>query len=350
VARRRKPEPDRGGRPVAAAAVRVVTRESASDLAARALAAAGLRPEEAASVADVLVEAELAGHATHGLIRVAPLCEFLRKTRRGRMRVLREAAAWALIDAAGEIGYLAAPRAVDLACEKASAAGVAVVGVRNTTHAGFMGVYAARASARGMIGAVCADTFPLVAPTGATEALLGTNPLAVAFPSPEGDVVVDLSTAAVTVGELLVLESAHTLVPPGLAYDSEGRPTADPAAARRGAVVPFGGPKGYCLALVLQLLSGALTGAGLFPARGEGYGILAAALAPGLFTSREEFAQEMKLLRTRLKALRRERPGVEVLLPGERARLERESRLMSGIEVRAEILDGISAIAGEAIR
>ena len=321
-----------------------IPAERARQLAGGALVASGLAAEKAGAVADVLVEAELAGRATHGLIRVPSLCGSVGKAERGEPEVVRDGAAWALIDGAGELGYLTASSAVDLACEKAQAFGVGIVGVRNTTHAGFMGYYVRRAAARGVIGAITADTFPRLAPTGSTEALLGTNPLAVAFPARPDPIVVDLSTAAVTNGQLMMLGALGTQLPPGLAFGADGGPTTDPAEALAGAVVPFGGPKGYCLALVVQLLSSALVGADVIPERGGNYGVFAAALDPGIFTSREEFAAGTGGLYRRMKGLRTASAEAEVLLPGERAAAERRMRLTDGIELPAELLQRIEEL------
>jgi len=323
-----------------------ITVERARKLAERALCASGLAEEKAAAVADVLIEAELAGRSGHGLIRVPGLCGSVGKEARGEPEVVREGLGHAVIDAKGETGYLTASMAIDLACDKAGEAGIAAVGVKDTTHAGFMGYYARRASARGMIGAVCAETFPRMAPTGSTEALLGTNPLAVAIPAEPHDIVVDLSTASVTNGALMLMKTLGVGLPPGLAFDADGKETADAAAALAGAVVPFGGPKGYCIALVVQILSSALVGMEVIPERGGAYGMLAAAVAPEMFTTADEFAAAMSELRRRVKALRTEDGEAEVLLPGERAWLGRAERLEAGFDVAAGLLEKLEGLAG----
>jgi len=331
----RKPQP----------AAERITVERARKLAERALCACGLSEEKAAAVADVLIEAELAGRSGHGLIRVPGLCRAVSTEPRGEPEVVRESPGHAVIDAKGETGYITASMAIDLACDKAAEAGVAAVGVRDTTHAGFMGYYARRASARRMIGAVCAETFPRIAPTGSTEALLGTNPLAVAIPAEPHDIVVDLSTASVTNGALMLMKTLGIGLPPGLAFDADGKETADAAAALAGAVVPFGGPKGYCIALVVQILSSALVGMEVIPERGGTYGMLAAAVDPAVFTTADEFSAAMSDLRHRVKALRTEDGEAEVLLPGERAWRGRAERIEAGFDVAAEVLERIGDFA-----
>jgi len=334
-----------------------ITAQRARELAQQALRAGGMSEEDALAVADVLVEAELAGRAGHGLIRLAGLCKAAANTNakagRAKPEIVREGAAHALIDAKGQTGYLTASLAIDLACEKAAESGVAVVGVKNTTHAGFMGYYVRRAAGRRMIGALCAETFPRIAPTGSSEALLGTNPIAIAIPAEPDDIIIDLSTVSVTNGALLLMKSLGIALPAGLAFDAEGKATTDAAEALGGAVVPFGGPKGYCLALLVQVLSSGLLGMEVIPERGGAYGMLAAALDPEIFTMAGEFEASMSELRTRVKALAPEGNGGdgggggdgEVMLPGERAWRERAARLESGIDVSAELLRQIEGLA-----
>ncbi len=317
----------------------------ARELAAGAFFKAGLSEADAAAVADVLVEAELAGRPGHGLLRVEALCK-QPPSSAASVTVTSEGPAWAAVDAGGRLGYLATSEAVDMACDRAEAAGIGMVGVKRTTHAGFMGYYARRASSRGLIGFICGDTHPRIAPTGSNEALLGTNPITVAVPAEPADVVIDLSTAAVTIGELLVLKALGASIPPGLAFDVDGAPADDPEKALAGAVVPFGGPKGYCLALIVQIASAALTGADLFPGRGGDYGLFVAALDPGLFTSREDFAARMVELRERMAALRTESADGTILLPGERAWAERQVRLTEGIDIPQSLLAVIEGLAG----
>ena len=223
----------------------------------------------------------------------------------------------------------------DLACERARDGGAALVCGRNMGHAGFLGYYVRRAADRGLIALMTADGWPLVAPTGANQALYGTNPIAVAIPGEEFPIVVDMSTASVTIGQLRLLSLGNERLPPGLAYDAEGDPTSSPSEALKGAVVPFGGPKGYCLAMLVQFFSSALSGAKLFPERGKDYGHLFCALRPDILVPEEKVREAVGELIGRTRRLRR--AGEEpVRLPGERLHNERLRRLKEGVELPEE--------------
>ena len=148
-----------------------------------------------------------------------------------------------------------------LCVEKARRTGSAVAGIRNSTHFGMAGYYSEIAAREGMIGITTTNSSPRMAPWGSRDALLGTNPLAIAVPGPDnGSVVLDMATSVAALGKIMLAAADGTPIPEGWALDADGRPTTDASAALKGTVLSFGGPKGSGLAFMLDVLSGVLTG------------------------------------------------------------------------------------------
>jgi L-2-hydroxycarboxylate dehydrogenase (NAD+) len=298
----------------------------------------GLSDDDARIVADAVMEAELRGRPAHGVIRLPGIAERLASRGRAPMRVARRGGACTLVDGKGNLGYLVAHRCARTAAEKARHGGIGLVGAFNTDHCGMVGYYVSLVVNTGLVCLMACDASPRVAPWGATEPVLGPNPLAVGFPFSGGQVLVDLSTAAVTNGDILMAMKTGRRIPDGCALDAEGRLTTDPQAALRGAALPFGGHKGYALGLVVQVLASALVGAAPVPRPGENYGLLMLALSPTVFVDREAFDRGVGEIVRRVKGARRVDPATEVLIPGERAFRERERRLKEGIAVEAEVM------------
>ena len=299
----------------------------------RALRSGGYADDEASCIAEVILEAELCGRPTHGLTRLEGILR-ARPERRAAPGIEKDSGGFVLVDGGGGPAYFGARFMADLACERARerGRGAALVLGRRMGHAGFLGYYVRRAADRGQIALMTTDCWPLVAPAGANQPLYGTNPIAVAIPGEEFHIVVDMSTASVTIGQLRLLKLAGGELPPGLAFDRAGNPTTSPEEALKGAVVPFGGPKGYCLSMLVQFFSSALSGAKLFPERGKDYGHLFCALRPDVLVPEEKVREAVRELTDRTRRLRR--VGDEpVRLPGERLHKERLRRLKEGVEL-----------------
>ena len=297
-----------------------------------------LGEEDAHIVTDILLEAELRGRPTHGLIRLPGIAERCASGGRRPMRLARDGAAYALVDGQENLGYLVAHRCARTAVGKADGAGIGMVGAFNTGHCGMLGYYASMIADAGMVGLAMCDTSPRTAPWGGTEPVLGTNPISAGFPARRGQVVVDLSTAAITNGQILMAMKDGKPIPQGCALDPDGRLTTDPEAARRGAALPFGGHKGYALAVMVQIFSGILVNAAPVPEPGANYGIFLLAISPSVFLSQELFHAGVAELCDRIKSARPAEGIGEILIPGERAFREREIRLRDGIEVDEDLL------------
>ena len=297
-----------------------------------------LGEEDAHIVTDCLLEAELRGRPTHGLIRLPGIAERSAAGRRRPMRVAADGGAYALVDGQGNLGYLVAHRCARTAVTRADSVGVGLVGGVNTGHCGMLGYYASMMADAGMAGLVMCNTLPRVAPWGGTEPVLGTNPISAGFPSRDGQVLVDLSTAAITNGEVLMALKDDRPIPEGCALGPDGRLTTDAAQARKGAALPFGGHKGYALAVMVQIFSGILMGAAPVPEPGRDYGIFMLAISPSIFQKMALFQDGVAALVKRLKSARLAEGATEVLAPGERAFRERKARLRDGIDVDEGLL------------
>lgn len=291
----------------------------------------GASEEEATSTASVLVEAELRGRRSHGLNRVGGIVKGLDRGRGGEPRMVEERGAFALMDGNDASGYVAAFRMVDIAARISERAGHALVAVRNTRHAGFMGYYADRLADMGAVSLMVTHCCPLMAPHGGIDPVLGTNPITAGFPWKPRNILVDLGTSATTQGAISVAQREGRAAMPDAAVDKNGDYTTQASAVH--ALLPFGGAKGYALGLMVQLLAGPLIGAAAIPEMGRDYGILLFALRPEAFGDRASYETHVSEVVRQVKSARRA-PGVEeILLPGERAFREREARLRDGIEI-----------------
>ena len=228
--------------------------------------AAGVSRARAETLANCLVEADLMGISSHGVIRI-PV--YVRRILEGLTEIhaeigpIREHPATALLDGKNVIGQVAGGQAMTLAIQKAAQCGVGCVGLRGTNHFGTCGHYAAMAAKQNMIGFAFVNTTPLVAVHGGTHKAVGNNPLAIAIPAgTHDDLLLDMA-CSVAQGKIEVLQKKGMEIPAGWAVDENGQPTTDAAKALRGVLLPIAGPKGSGLAICIDVLCGILTGSGV---------------------------------------------------------------------------------------
>lgn len=230
------------------------------------LHAAGLQPEHAALTARLMVTADARGADGHGVFR---LPEYVRRITAGGInlrpdiRVVRDHQAVALLDGDNGMGHVVMSRAADLAIGKARDAGIGWVGVRGSNHAGPAALYAAMAVEHDMIGLYLAmGNANHMAPWGGTEALLSTNPIAIAVPAgSHPPVILDMATTTVAYGKVKTTISRGEAIPEGWMIDGSGQPLTDPEKVSEGTLLPAGGYKGYGLAFMIGLLAGSLNDA-----------------------------------------------------------------------------------------
>src|SRR5271170_1884116 len=247
------------------------TRVPASQLAAfiaRAFVAAGLPAADAQTLAKLMVEADLRGSDTHGVIRL-PL--YVRRIRAGgvnakpNIRVVSDRPSVALIDGDNGMGHLVMTRAAELAIEKAQATGIGWVGTRMSNHAGPAALYVTMPLKHDMIGLYFAvGSNNHLPPWGGSESLLGTNPMAVAVPAhQEPPIVLDMAPTVAAFGKVRLKAQRGEQMPVGWMIDREGKPLTDPKRAEEGYLLPIGDYKGSGLSLIIGLLAGALNRAAL---------------------------------------------------------------------------------------
>ena len=321
------------------------------------LEAGGVDPVQLQSVADNLTWCDMAGRRNHGVERLPIL---LKRVQTGAIKcpcdpkVSRLALAAGRIDADSGFGHYAGKIGMDLACELAAETGVGVAGVRNSNFFGAGAYYVQLAAERGMIGLAVSNSFPKVAAHGGVAPVLGTNPIA--FSAPRADVksiLIDMSTAAMAGSTVREAIAKREMLEPGLVIDANGVPIRDPAQAASGTLLPAAGPKGFGLAILVELLSGVLTGAGIASEVASMYadlghpgknGQLLLAIDITRWMPIEEFHQRVEALAITLTA-----PigSQEVRLPGDERWTEISRSEREGILIEDHTLAQIEQLAGD---
>jgi (2R)-3-sulfolactate dehydrogenase (NADP+) len=317
-----------------------------------ALAHAGAGADMAASTAAALVAAEAQGLASHGLSRVAQYAGHLRNGRvngDARPRLKQDKAAALLVDAQEGLAFPACALAVREAVRSARQCGAAFAGVTNSHHFGAAAYHLEAVATAGMVGLAFGNSPAAMPAWGGKRALFGTNPIAAVFPRRDAPpLVIDLSLSEVARGKLMVAAREGKQIPPGWALDKDGNPTTDPKAGLAGMMLPAGGVKGAMLALVVELLCCALTGAaygfeadsffteeGNRPRIGQAFLVIDPAALAGtdVFHERIETLVETMLL------------DPDVRLPGQRRLALARQAAAEGIEVPAALLEQLEALA-----
>lgn len=285
---------------------------------------------DAATIADLLVDSELRGYDDHGAYLIGHIVGWVRSGQvdpRATVEVVSEGGNTLLLDAHRASGVVAARRAMAWCIGRARGQrGIALAGVRGSSHFVAAGPHAALAAEAGLIGFACSNAAPWVAPPGGRTRTLGTNPMAYAFPRADGSpIVLDIATSGTAATKLYQAEEEGRAVPEGFVRDADGCPTTDPSALRRGGSVAslggeLSGHKGFGLAIAVDLLAAVLTGANFArDAAGGGWGQTFWALDPATFMTAAEFLARVEEQAAQIKG-GDVRAGVgELLLPGERA-------------------------------
>src|SRR5438094_5198100 len=305
----------------------------ARELSERAMRGIGYAPEEARILADHVLDAALCGYEYSGLPKLLNVAEYPRFTApRAPMRVVKETSVSVLFDGGNQSGMLGMYHATRAAIERASTHGFALVGVNDIWMSGRSAYYVEMAARAGLIAIHTVAAPPMVAPLGGAQARLGTNPIAFGFPMEGDPLVIDLGTAAFMGTDLQFRQRLGLPLPEGVAIDEHGRPTTDAAAARRGALLPFGGHKGFALALAMHAL-------------GVSAQYLFIAFKPDLFVPLDEYRRALAAEIAASKATPRQGGVAEIGIPGERAYRERARLGREGIEIDRRIHDALIKLA-----
>lgn len=330
------------------------------NIAAQLLIGSGASEEEAEIVSKHSIGANLAGHDSHGIIQIPT---YINRVKRGHIipgadfDIIRESSTTTVIDGNWGFGYVVSERAMTMTIEKAKQHGVAAATVFRQSHVGRVADYPLMAAREGMIGLMTADSGRSskgVVPFGGREPRLGTNPICIAMPSNlEGPMFIDMATSAVAAGKLGVAVARGASIPEGWIIDKDGNPSTNPNdLSGGGAVLPLGGPeghKGYGLSVMVEILSGILTGLGFGhdPSGRHNDGCFLAAFNVDAFRPLDDFKQEVTEFAHYLKGTPTAAGFSEVFYPGELEHLKEQQLLQEGIAVEDATWDALKSLADE---
>lgn len=326
----------------------------------RVLGSLGVTPEDARTTADVLVTTDTWGIFTHG---TKLLAGYARRIRGGGLRVdcspriAAEGPAWAIVDGQSTLGQVTSSFAMQYAIEKARSCGAAYVGVRNSCHFGAAGYYAWLAARENMIGMAMANDVPSVAAPGSRGAVIGSNPIAYAIPAGEHDpLLLDISIATVAGGKVFARLKRGEPIPDGWLIGPDGRPTRDGSLyPGQASLAPMSGHKGYGIGLLIEALSGVLTGAAVTRQIGSwlfddpsqptdhGAAFLVINIAPLMSTAL--FEKRMSALIDEIHSSTTADDCESVLLPGQREWEHRRRALVDGVQLPVDVLEVLEELA-----
>ena len=331
------------------------------EFTASVMRALGLPHEDAATVATLMVEADMQGSDGHGVIRLAPYAKRILAggiNLKPNIKVLQERTAMALLDGDNGMGHLVMKKATELAIHKARSAGIAWVGSRLSNHAGPASLYARMALQHDMIGLYFAvGNANHLPPWGGLDMLLSTNPIAAAIPTlNEAPVVLDMATTVAAYGKVKAKAQRGEMMPEGWMIDRQGKPLLDPTKSEEGFLLPIGGYKGYGLSLIVGILAGTLNGAAMGRqvidfnkdfSTTTNTGQAIAIIDPSAFGDITEFKQNVDTLVRELRGAER-MPGVDrIWLPGEQSHEKRLSNEAHGILLAPSLIKQLNDLAAQ---
>jgi LDH2 family malate/lactate/ureidoglycolate dehydrogenase len=343
--------------PAAPSAAAPVGAERLTSFAAAVLAAVGVPDDDAGLVADSLVTADLWGHQSHGVMR---LSWYVNRIRAGVMRAVTDpeavsdTGALLVVDGHDGVGQVLAALAAREAAGRARQHGVGVVAVRNSNHFGTAAYFTRMAARDGCVAILTTNASPAMAPWGGRRRTVGTNPWSIAAPAgAHGVMVLDIANTAVARGKVHLASQLGEPIPAGWAIDADGAPTTDPAAAIGGMILPMAGHKGYAIALMMDVLSGVLTGSAFGAAvsgpyqvdRRSGCGHLFVALDVAAFGDPDGFARRMERLVAEVRSVPLAQGFDEVLYPGELEARAARQHLERGLSLPRQTLDDLRRLA-----
>lgn len=316
----------------------------------------GVPERDARIVAESLVEAELCGVASHGVSRMSI---YLKRLEEGvvnpaaKITVLQESASSLALDADNGMGMVAGVYAMRRCIEKAKESGCCFASVRHSNHYGMASTYARMAAEEGMIGFTSTNAPPNIAPWGSCQPYNGTNPIAIASPTPGQPVVLDMAPSVVAMGKIIFAAKMGKSIPEGWGLTKEGKPTTDAKLASEGSVLPIGGPKGSGLAIFVDILCGILAGAQFGPhinnmwndfKNPQDVGHVFFALDISKFEDPDVFRKRIGQMIQEIKSLPKN-PGVqEIFLPGELEQTRADRARAQGIELSDIVYEELRAL------
>lgn len=336
-----------------------LSEQEYADLCRQALSAFGVDKDLIVMVKDSLYWCDLHGITSHGLNM---LPTYLNRLAHGGINphgnpcMERQSGALVRLDGDGGFGQVAGHVAADLAIERARQHGIGLVSVRNTNHGGALGCFTDYIASRGLIGFMAHNSNPTVAPFGGSAPAIGTNPLSFAFPGKDFNVLVDLATSATAKGKIYELARHSDTIPGGLALSRDGEPTTSAAEAIKGILLPLGGPKGYSLAVAVEMLTSILSGGsynyeiGSFhhePGEPQGISMFILAVNLGDLIDRKDYEERLGNFTKSIKETRKAKGVSEILMPGEREARLAAIRRKEGIPIPQSLVDEIRKMTDE---
>jgi L-2-hydroxycarboxylate dehydrogenase (NAD+) len=326
----------------------VVSSEDERAIIVHVLAKLGANERERSIQADVLAEADLRGHHSHGLQRLPVLAARI-KNRLIRVNVdpdyVWTADSVLSVDGKDGLGPFVADSALERAKTALGQRGIVAVAIRNSSHIGMIGYYCEKRAREGLICIAMTESEALVHPHGGAKALVGTNPIAIGIPSDGAPFVFDMATSTSAIGKIYASKLRGEPIPLGWAIDAQGNPTTDPDAALKGSLTPAAGPKGYGLGISIGILAGLLTGSeigrlvlGTLDTESRcTKGDFFLLLNPAAFAGGPALASRVAAYLDELRHSPPQKGSESVIVPGDRARKLREERKRSGIPLPKEV-------------
>lgn len=326
----------------------LVSTEKLKELVIKKFKEVGVPKEHAFTVADVLVHADLRGVHSHGVLRTE---HYVNRIKAGGLNIHPSfkkeltGPSSAKFDGDNGLGHIVGKESMNVAIDMGKEYGIGVVISYNSSHCGALSYYVKQAAEANMIGIAMTQTDKVVVPFGGKEKFFGTNPIAYGIPAKQHKpVILDMATSNVAFGKVLHARETGTEIPESWGVDKQGRPSTDPNKVE--ALLPFAGPKGYGLGMVVDIFSGLLAGAAFGPHVKPMYeklnemrklGHFFMVINPSHFTDVDSFLGYMDQLINEL----HEAPSVkdfgQVMVPGEPEQLKEEERLINGIPVAESI-------------
>ena len=322
-----------------------LTTGEARELAIGALKRLAFSDEDAAITADHLVGAATRGVTFGSLPRILAIKERLDEfgDRRRPIRITHETEQSAQVDGGDNVGYVVAHRVAQIAVEKAKRHGMAIVGANNTYYTGIFAHYIEMATRENLIAMAAGNGPAMTAPFGAREARLGTNPMAWGFPTTTDPIIWDIGTSTIMQGELMMHARLGEEIAEGIALDNAGRPTRDPTAALRGAILTWGGHRGSGLSIVVQLL-GILCDTPAIPVGMQEMGFLYLAIDPALLMPVDRFKARATELAQAIRSAKPAEGAGPVRMPFDGSVATRRRTLEEGIELPDRVYQSLVAL------
>jgi len=355
---------------LACMSVTTYSYEQLFDFSRKVFLAIGCSEEDALLASRVLLSADLRGIDSHGIARLSGyvrLWDVKRVNAKPSIRVIHETPSTATVDGDSGLGLVVAPKAMEIAIEKATQSGTGWVAVQNSNHFGIAAYHGMMALEHDMIGICMTNASPLVAPTFSTERLLGTNPICVAVPAGiHPPFVADMATTTAANGKLEILQRKGGVAPIGWIQDKHGKHSTDPHELKAGgALLPLGGDrehgshKGYALGAIVDIFSAVLSGANYgpwvppFPAYvpmpafmpGKGIGHFFGAMRIDAFRPANEFKEHMDAWIQRFREANTMEGHERVIIPGEPEKEMEEERRSNGIPLLGPVVDDLSFLS-----